>query len=779
VITSDASISLLNLFQRDILYLENRDENNLGLIDKEDVSLQIHISTSKFREVQVLHSNILNLLATDKKINLSDIHVISPNIDEYAPYIHLIFNDHENPISYKISDLNLSNSSHLISGLVKVFSLANSKWEKSDVLDLLENPLLQKKYKFSQEEIDYLIELLERANILWGLNKEHISKYLQNNNQTNAIFQRSWDKGFSRIIASLVFMLNDSYVDKTFVFDMPIVQLDMSSSAILDKFLKLMFSLFEDLKVIEKDSLNSLSEWRAYLKKIITSYFDIDDSFIEKSAYVACMNFVEDLKKISFRFKNDKFAFNLIYNHLKRHVNRSKTQFNPNNEQAINVSSFEISKIASKAVFIIGLDDDAIKLQPKSSLELIDSKDIPTDNDSKRSLFLEAMLSARDYLILSYETSLNSAIDSSIVIQELLFYLDKSYRVLNQKPSKYIVKNHESFSFHKSYFKKDVKNYSKMNFLAAKSFYGKENKAPKNNEIEKQTKLPEVINLQSLRVLCKNPIKFYLNKGLEIYLNEEKQTNEFNLSFLDKYIIRSESLKTEIEDILFAYEKKANIPLGIFYEIERNKIREDIKSFHENLKYLGVDKQNIKIIELDVGCEKVKQINKNHIQVPAIELRVKDNTVKIIGTISNISNVGLLAFSEDKLENIIRMWTEILVYLSLEGDFSKQIVFTKSKKIKNFQFDNPKELLSRYIEYYLKSLSEPSFMIKPFCEHILKADELGLSKEITKVLTQRNVYLDVYSKWFFENYKKPNAKDIIEKSSKDLQKLFQPVLEEI
>lgn len=773
------SDSFLNFFQKDILNLENRDQNNLGMLNKKDFSIQIHIASNKFREVQILHSNILNLLSNDKDLSLCDIHVIAPDVNEYVSYIHMIFNDIQNPLNYKINDLSLSNESYLIKGIEKFFSLAKSKWEKSDIINLFENPLFKKKNNFSDEELVTLINLLDNANISHGLNEKHISNFLENKIQLKALLEKSFEKGLSRIISSMVFILSNEFQGNTISYDFPFEQLDLSNcSLILDKFISIMCSISDELKIIEEDKELSLLEWRVFLRKIINNYFLIDDSSIEKSAYDVCDSFFHDLKKIEFRFERNLYLFETIFNHLKKYFERGKTTYNLNNQEAIYFSSFNIAPLPAKAIFILGLDSDSIKFYPRNSQNIDKFDEIPSENDLKRSLFLEAILSAKKYLILSCPSSNNFKIDASILLQEFIFYLDNSYKIMEKKPTEFIIQYHPSVSFDKEYFGKDRVNFSKLDFLAAKSFYYKNPKS-----VDKQSDsikpLPEVIDINALRLLSKNPIKFYLNKALEIYLDDEKKENEFTFSGLDKYIINQASLKYNLDEILKTYEKKADIPLGIYYEIEREKIVEENEKLFDNFKTLGICKADLHSIEFKLNINKVIEVEENYFQLPPIEIKIKDKKIKLIGKLQNVTKKGLVLFSDDKLSDIVRCWGDILIFHTLNNDFSKQLLFLKSSIIKSYGFNDINKHLEDYIEYYSKCLNEPSFMIKSFIEHILHKDENGLSKAINNLYDDKILSLDVSTKWFLRNFKNPAANEIINRWSDYSKNIFKPILEEI
>lgn len=780
----DTKATFLNVFQNDILNLVNR-EKDMKILDKIDDSIQIHVATSKFREVQILYSNILNLLKNNKDLKLCDIHVISENIDEYVPYVDMVFAD--DILNYKISDLKITDESLFISGFEKFIELANSRFEKEKVLDLFENPLFMSSHKFSIDEIKTLFKWIEKANISWGLDEEHILKFLKD---SDLIILKSFEKGLFRIVLSAVFVLNQDFLASSFLFDHPISELEISDLNILDKFLKTLISIQDDLKIIEDKKKLTLEQWHKYLKDLsmkhfkdffqnsLNSYIDNEKFFTEKIAFGAFQDFLKDLQNVSLYLDQETFSFEMIFEHLKKYLSKLKTQRNANAIEAIHFSSFELSYLRAEVVFILGLDNESFQIKPKSSIDISSLNDVPSNVDYKRSLFLQSLLSAKKCLILSYISKENHNVDRAIFLEEFLSYLDRSYILVDKKPSKCIIKKHPPFSFHKSYFSKANENFSHADFKAAKIYYHKSlNKNfmdVKPIDINIESEEEKIVNLYDLKKLCKNPISFYFNK-MDIYLEKKIEKNDFQISNLDKYIIKNAAIDGNIKDILVSFEKKAKMPFGIFKDIAKNKITSDVLMFLKNLKDLDVDFKNLKNIEFTLDVKDIIQMDEKNILMPPIQIRVNEKLIKIIGKVQNISNKGLLSHLDESLYNQIRCWPDILILNKLDKSFEKKVIFTKSKTIKSYQIDKVDDYLAELIKYYDLSQKEIFFLIKPFCEHILNKDENLLDKMLQKI-DKKNLLLDVYTFWYFKNFEKPKAKSIIEKA-KIFINVFKPLLE--
>ena len=142
---------------------------------------------------------------------------------------------------------------------------AKKTLEKEDILDLFENPLFLHSHKFSIDEKKTLFKWIEKANISWGLDEKHILKFLKG---SDAAILKSFEKGLARIFLSAVLVLNQNFLDSSFSFDYPISELEISDMNVLDKFLKNLISVYNDLKIIEDKKTLTLDGWQKYLKNL-------------------------------------------------------------------------------------------------------------------------------------------------------------------------------------------------------------------------------------------------------------------------------------------------------------------------------------------------------------------------------------------------------------------------------------------------------------------------------------------------------------------------------
>ena len=147
----DAPKSLLNAVQYLVANRRNKLDGSLFKKDSKDESLTVSAAPSKLREVEALHSSICKLLL--KGVDAKDILVVSPNLQEYRPFIYQIFDQAKSAaengdpsivhIPYTIVD-SISKDS-LVGSLIETLFRVQKEGSVSrpDFFGLVSNPVVQ------------------------------------------------------------------------------------------------------------------------------------------------------------------------------------------------------------------------------------------------------------------------------------------------------------------------------------------------------------------------------------------------------------------------------------------------------------------------------------------------------------------------------------------------------------------------------------------------------------------------------------------------------------
>ena len=174
-LTSDISINkgnkpkLLEQLQQELLSTKN--ESALTK-EKSDQSLLFLKSPGKYRQVELIRDQILNLLANDKHLQPKDILIMTPQIDSYAPIFSSVFNNIDldtTQLPWVITDRSQEDKIGLIHFVLNLLEISSNRLTASNLEILLTNPALQKQQNISIEGVNNITKNLQSAGFTWGL----------------------------------------------------------------------------------------------------------------------------------------------------------------------------------------------------------------------------------------------------------------------------------------------------------------------------------------------------------------------------------------------------------------------------------------------------------------------------------------------------------------------------------------------------------------------------------------------------------------------------------
>jgi exodeoxyribonuclease V gamma subunit len=203
---SDDAETMLQQLQDDIRDLRPLHETRelWPDVDPEmDTSIRFHIAHSAQREVEILHDQLLAAFAADPTLRPRDVIVMVPDIEVYTPHIQAVFglleNDDPRHIPFSVADRGQRDFDPLIGALETLLALPQSRLTVSDVLDLLEVPALRARFGIDTDDLPKLRTWISGANIRWGLHAEQrASLGLPQADDENA--PNSWAFGLRRML---------------------------------------------------------------------------------------------------------------------------------------------------------------------------------------------------------------------------------------------------------------------------------------------------------------------------------------------------------------------------------------------------------------------------------------------------------------------------------------------------------------------------------------------------------------------------------------------------
>ncbi len=780
-----AHMTLLEALQADVVLLRNPEESERIAFSAYDGSVQIHAAPKPMREVQVIYDTILSIIekhAHDSiPITPGDVVVMASNLTTYEPFIHAVFESQESCLAAHLIDVQRPAQNTFVQGFLHLLRLPQGRWEMASLLRLFEFPSFQAKHHIKPEDVQLLHQWVRAADIRWGKDPSHRNELLKRDHcakdMDSDCWQGTWEHGLGRLLEGLAMLSPVVMADVDLAYA-PIERIDASQGELLGNFLRLLRALQTDLKPLMGDMQLSLTDWSAYLKCLCDAYFVAGREKEEDEGSNLVLAQLATLKNVDARIKDRTFAFHSIQRHLEKAFQTHTSIYRESNLQAVRFCSLlPMRAVPAKVVILMGMGDGEFPRSEQAlSLNLLaehaQGDYYPSQMDFDRYLFLEALLSARNYFILSYVSqkpgnALN--LSPSLLVTELLSYLDKAYSIPKGLLSQQCCRNHMLFAFHHTYFSADkaFQSYSLNHYRAATAYYHQE-KNPSHTFLQNflpQTMVSDmssqdiVIDLADLSAFTRSPLKVYLNKALDIYLDRSsdrvlKKHEDLLLSPLGNAILLKNAMRTPVDAVLTHAKKSGALPSGPFRALEVARFKREVDVVKNNLDAHAIAPDALFSLEFNARYTEVKQVATGW-QMPPLHLEVPQvGKVKLVGRLETVSMQGLVVLAEDDIKEAIKAWPSWLVFCCLVNTYAlpmaQRLLFVKGKqsKAKEDSFSQPQVLLTHFLEYYFLGLKSPSPLL-PECVQPIMVGNFDKVKDLyqTAVEDEFRPTYDEYLKW--------------------------------
>ena len=158
---------------RDLRPLAETRERWPAVDARSDGSIRFHVAHGPQREVEILHDQLLAAFAADPTLRARDVIVMVPDIALYAPHVQAVFGlvDRDDPrwLPFTIADQGRRRHDPLLGAVERLLRLPDSRIAVTDVLDLLDVPAVRARFGIAEEQLPLLQRWVDAAGIRWGL----------------------------------------------------------------------------------------------------------------------------------------------------------------------------------------------------------------------------------------------------------------------------------------------------------------------------------------------------------------------------------------------------------------------------------------------------------------------------------------------------------------------------------------------------------------------------------------------------------------------------------
>ena len=526
-----AGNSLLALIQRDILNDAEKPES-AGIDD----SVRIVSCRDKMREIEVVKDTLLELFNNDDTLKPEDVAVMAPKINDYAPYITAVFGGTDPQdktfIPWVISDRSFSNESRIAATFLDMLRLAGSDFEKSKVFSIFRSPFVCTKFNIDEQSAGDIEKIVCKSGVKWGLDAESRGGDPQN----------TWDFGLSRIMMSFFMPFSENGEGFSGILPMKDVSRDdLESVSSFITFAKELFRCSQELASSEMEP----AEFKKKFEWMLDFFFVCDRSdrdSCEEMRHIRSV--IDDFAETAERSVK-KLSFDAVLQYLEDELGRERSGRGFLSANVNFCSLKPLRALPFRVIYLVGMGDGEFpRSENRYAFDLTQKKygnepDAPQPRsvrDNDKYLFAEAVVSAREKLIISYEAE-DFSEDSkkhrsaAMPVQILKKYIaKKTGKETGELETKYPVQ-----PFSEEYFRGNgFKTFSKKDFEIAHAMFHVEQNAPSvlpERTSEEETESygsveSEALDLEKLISFFKDPEQYYFTKILKISLPDDKDKRD-------------------------------------------------------------------------------------------------------------------------------------------------------------------------------------------------------------------------------------------------------------
>lgn len=586
--------TVLEHLQQDILTLTPPSEEP-RVWDESDSSLRFSVAHSPQREVEVLQDYLLELFNRESNLTPREVVVMVPNIEAYAPYIEATFGQVPSTdpryLPYSIGDRSLGATLSMTQALDTLLNLPNSRFSNTEILDLLNVPAVQACFELTSAEVSLLERWVNAAGVRWGLTGEQ-REYLE----VPQFEQNTWLFGLRRMLAG--YLIGDTTLWRNIAPYDEITGLDARVAGQLAHLLDMLNHYWHLLR-----GKYTPDAWGDVLGQLLSDFFLPQDS----AEITLDAGLRQHLSLWQDTCRDAGFVEEVPLLVARRPIDETLESEGPSQRFLVGSISFctlmPMRSIPFRHLCLLGMNDgDYPRQQPAMSFDLmrayVDGSSLyrPGDRarrDDDRYLFLEALLSARDSLYISWvgrSQQDNTERPPSVQVAQLRDAIELYWQ---QGTSTKLTIEHAVQPFSERYY---VQSEDVLPASYAKEWFALHQlKDAKETAKEPLSALPLPLSLQVslLGAFLRQPVEFFFTQRLGVSLNieksEEEETEPFAFDHLENWQIENHLIQAALEGGAEGYlgaideqalwlKKAGMLPVGEFSELVTDPKSMEIKT---------------------------------------------------------------------------------------------------------------------------------------------------------------------------------------------------------
>ncbi|WP_412069919.1 exodeoxyribonuclease V subunit gamma [Rubrivirga sp. IMCC43871] len=364
-----------------------------------DATIRIHDCHSATRELEALRDTLLDAFAEVEGLRPSDVLVLIPDLATYAPLVDAVFGAEDAApqlrIPYHVVDHPHAPALRVVEAFGRALRLHDGRVTASELLDLLGTPAIRRAAGIDEPELPRLRAWATTAGVCWGLTAERKGRFDVPEDDLH-----TWRFGLDRLLLGV--MTGDAGGDLVLGHlpcDAATVDPDL-----LGRFCEWAEALFASLDAIDRPA--PLDAWPGRILTFLDGVFDAREDE-ELAAVVFLREQALALDRLHGVVGGDgPVSFRTVRAHLDGASGRFERREPYLTGRVTVAHPLALRHAPFRVVAMLGLNDGVWpRPEQPAGFDLLAHAPEPGDaapRDHEKQLFLDAVMAARDRLILSY-----------------------------------------------------------------------------------------------------------------------------------------------------------------------------------------------------------------------------------------------------------------------------------------------------------------------------------------------------------------------------------------
>ncbi|WP_180130573.1 exodeoxyribonuclease V subunit gamma [Rhodoferax sp. BLA1] len=517
----------------------------------DDGSLLFVTSHSAQRELEVLHDQLLAWLEADPALQPREVMVMVPDMATFAPHIHAVFGrftpGQPRYIPYSVADTT-PRQSPLVQALEQLLNLPTSRLSLADWLGLFEVAAVRERFGLDEAAVRQVQQWLAAAGVRWGLDANHrLAWGLPAGAQ--GLAQNTWAFGLRRLLlgyalgSSGALPEQDSTSGAIWCDTLAQPALSGLDAPLAAGLLDWLDAVEQTLPLLQLE--HTPTQWGELLQALVERFFapadDADERAIERLLtpladwQQACEDAALDTA-LPLEVVREHWLANITEAGLQQRFFGGGVQFG---------TLMPMRAIPFKVIGLLGMNDGSYpRVQAARDFDLMASSWRAGDRSRReddRYLFLEALLSARHRLYISWQghsAADNSSRPPSVLVAQLLDVVNASWAPERVPQAQPLQPFSEAYFEQGSGFETFDADWEKIRPLAQIN----RRLVAMNSEVTEAaavSAVPSALTLADLQRLLRQPVEVFFRQRLQVEFDEldelEQEDEPFALNHLQQY----------------------------------------------------------------------------------------------------------------------------------------------------------------------------------------------------------------------------------------------------